>query len=93
MDSSYTMAVESPRQQTGSKFLYWVLQIVKAQVVILLVVAAIVNIYVAIKLAPIVHNIDGVIDKATVLYDLAYYFGCTVYHVVPEAQCAMLKLS
>ena len=64
---------------------------VKLAVVVLLTVSAIVNIYTSVKLEPVVHNIDAVVKKANILYDLVYYFGCNASQVVPVAECALLR--
>ena len=92
-NGSYQLVIEthllpsSCARKTGSG----VLGFFKLCVVLLLCVAAGVNLYLAVRLSPLIHNINSVVDKATVLYDVIYYYGCNLTQFLPANECDILK--
>jgi len=62
----------------------------KVACVLLACLGALSNIYMFLKVGPIMGEIHGVAQKAKIMYELVYYFGCDASQIIPAADCALL---
>jgi len=64
--------------------------VLKTLCVLLACVGALSNLYMFIKVGPILGEIHAVAQKASIMYKLVYYFGCDASQIIPAADCALL---
>jgi hypothetical protein len=59
--------------------------------VVVIIVSACLNMYTYAMLSPVIVSVDQVINRANVLYNLIYTYGCVTTQFIPSSECTILR--
>jgi hypothetical protein len=59
--------------------------------VLVVIVSACLNMYIYAMLSPVIVSVDQVINRANVLYNLIYTYGCVTTQIIPPGECTVLR--